>query len=344
MSDFAQRILAGQARRITLDLKKLVAENRITPQEADRLEELAEPAGQKRLFVNVLLVFGALMVVTGILALEPPLEVGLGLAVLATALGGMLVFRQQEEWGLLGQTLVLMGVLGVAGWVALRFDSMPAPWPGLVWPINTVLLLAGALAFRNAVLAAFVPIALASCIGAATGYWHATYALFMSEPALTVLIFGTLATLQFYLRPFIPAPFQMVAMVAARVSFFLANFGCWIGSLWGDWTGEIWLDPNLTWEQQEAWRQSAVHIPAAAFSVFWAVALIAALVAGIRAGRRFVSMTAIVFLSIHFYTQIFEFLAEMPLGFVLGGLSLVALGIGLVRFDRYLQGLTKKED
>lgn len=341
ITTLAANLATGRSRRIVLDLNRLVAERALTPEDADRLEAIAEPAGQSRLFANVLLVFGALMVVTGALALEPPLEVGLALALVSIGLGGFLVFRQRNEWGLLGQTLALMGVLGVAGWVALRFDAMPAPFPALVWPINAALLLAGALAFRNAVLAAFVPIALASCIGTATGYWHASYALFMAEPALSVLIFGALASAQFFFRDFIPAPYRFVAVVAARVSFLLANFGCWIGSLWGDTPGEIWQDANLSFEQQEAWRQSAIHIPAAAFSVFWALALIAALVAGIRAGRRFVSMTAIVFLSIHFYTQIFETLAEMPFGFVLGGLSLVALGIGVVRFDRWLQGAAK---
>lgn len=339
----ATRFAAGHSRRIILDLDRLVADGKIAAEEADRLEALGDPIGQKRLFANVLLVFGALMVVAGVLALQPPLEVGLALAVLAIGLGGLLVFRREEEWGLVGQTLALMGVLGVAGWIALRFDGLPAPLPALVWPINTALVLAGALAFRNAVLAAFVPIALASCIGTATGYWHASYALFMQEPALSVLVFGGLASAQFFFRDLIPAPWRFVAVVAARVSFFLANFACWIGSLWGDYPGELWQAPDLAWEQQEAWRQTAVFIPAAAFSVFWALALVAALVAGIRSGRRFVSMTAIVFLAIHFYTQVFELLAEMPFGFVLGGLSLVALGIGLVRFDRWLQGLTAKE-
>lgn len=342
MANLAAQFAAGRARRIVLELDRLVRENALTPEEADRLEALAEPAGQKRLFVNVLLVFGALMVVAGILALEPPLELGLALAAGAIAIGALLVYRQQAEWGLLGQTLALMGVLGVTGWVALRFDTLPAPLPGLVWPINAALLLAGALAFRNAVLAAFFPIALASCLGAGTAYWHASYALFMQEPAFSVLIFGGLASAQFFLRDFIPAPLQFVAIIAARVSFFLANFACWIGSLWGDYPGEIWQDPDLDWDMQQAWQETAIHIPPLAFSVFWAVALIAALVAGIRSGRRFVSMTAIVFLAIHFYTQIFELLAQMPFGFVLGGLSLVALGIAFVRFDRWLQTLSAK--
>lgn len=60
--------------RITLNLARLVAENRITIDEAKMLLGLAESSRVRRIMVNLLLIFGALMVVGGVLALKPTLE------------------------------------------------------------------------------------------------------------------------------------------------------------------------------------------------------------------------------------------------------------------------------
>ena len=322
--------------RITLDLPRLVADGQLTPEEADRLLTLAGPNRTQHVVANILLIFGALMSVAGILALEPPLEVGLFLALAALGTGGTLVFRARDEWGLLGQTLVLMGVLGLSGWAALRFEDLGGVWPVLTAPFIAVLTVSTAVVFRNGVLAALAPVALANLIGTGTAYWHASYALFVEEATISIVIFGSLSAGLFLLRHRLPDAYQLTALIMARVSFFLTNFAFWVGSLWGDRVGEIWAEGSDTdYEALTAWRQHALFIPETMFSIAWLVFLAVCIVVGLRTQRRFIANTAIVFLAIHFYTQIYETLLDAPGSLVLIGLSLVGFGFGLARFDRW---------
>lgn len=321
--------------RVTLDLTKLVADGALSAAEAERLRGLGEVAGRSRIIVNVLLIFGALAVTAGVLAFQPPLDVGLGLAIGAVSLGGVLIYRAKDEWGLLGQALVLMGVLGVCAWIGMRFNEFEAPWPSAIWPLVTLLTLAGAVCFRNAVLAALVPIALGHWVGSGTGYWHASYFLFVREATISIGVFTLLGVALFWGRARLPEAYNLVTTVMARVSFFLANFGFWIGSLWGDHPGELWATASMEHAERSAWREQAFYIPELAFSVGWAAFLIAAIVVGVRTQRRFISNTAIVFLAIHLYTQLFEVLGAQPLILVAGGISLIAFGVGLARFDRW---------
>src|SRR5689334_5201636 len=91
--------------RITLNLARLVAESRITMDEAEMLLGLAEGSRLRRIMVNLLLIFGALMVVGGVLALKPTLETGLALALGSLGVGTALFARGRRELGLLGRAL-----------------------------------------------------------------------------------------------------------------------------------------------------------------------------------------------------------------------------------------------
>ncbi len=324
--------------RVTLDLGQLVREGRLSQDEADRLVGMGETAAPRgRVLANVLFIFGALAVVAGVLAFQPPLDVGLGLAVGSTALGAILVFRAREEWGLLGHALTLMGVLGVGGWVLLRFRELGDPWPLYAWPTVAVLMIVGAVGLRNAVLAAFAPLAVGQALGTSTAYWHASYALFVREATISAVLFAAIASGLFWARGHLGEAYRLVATVAARVSFFLANFALWVGSLWGDYPGELWARRDRDYSEMDAWRENALFVPDTAFAILWAVFLVASLVIGVRTGRRFLANTSIVFLAIHFYTQLFEVLGAQPLSLVLGGLLLIAGGVGVARFDRWLR-------
>jgi len=331
MSNLASR-LSG---RVTLDLDRLVTEGSLSSDEAERLRALALPAQTNRILANVLLIFGALMLVAGVLTLRPAIDVGVGMAVGALLVGGLLIRLARHEWGLLGQTLVLMGVLGLGGWAALRFDGLGQPWPHLVAPFIASITIVGALASRNRVLAALSPTAVGGVIGAGTGYWHAAYALYISEATICVVLFTALAAVLYWSRPRWPAMLQESTLVAARVSFILANLGFWIGSLWGDYPGEMWFTSETVWSHDAAWRATAFHVADVAFSVGWAAFLVGALYIGLKTHRRFVANSAIVFLAIHLYTQFFERFYLHAEAAVAGGAGLIVLGIALFRFDRW---------
>ena len=104
-----------------------------------------------------------------------------------------------------------------------------------------------------------------------------------------------------------------VVLIPARVSFFMINFGFWVGSLWGDWVGEHFrFAEGYDYEQRTTWRETAVHINEIWFSLGWAAFLVVAIVWGLKKHNRFVTNTAIVFLAIHFYTQFHEFFGFNP--------------------------------
>ena len=111
----------------------------------------------------------------------------------------------------------------------------------------------------------------------------------------------------------------------------MVNFAFWVGSLWGDRIGEHWLAPSA-WSDRNAWREAATDIPEIVFTLGWAAFLIAMIVKVRRGG--FVSVTSIVFLAIHGYTQYFELLGANAASLVVGGIVLVGLAVAGARFFR----------
>lgn len=313
--------------RISLDLESLIADGHLTSAEATRLEALALPDRKNTLLINLFLIFGALSVAGGMIALVPNAATGLVLALLA--LGGAEFIRrgtQGESLKTLGTALMLMGTMGLAGWIGWEFQEMEnGTLPTL---LIAGVLTAAALWFRSAVIGAFAVLSVGAVLGSGTGYWHASYGLFVEEPTVTILVFGLLAGALYRIRNRAPA-WQALLTVAARTAIFMMNFGFWVGSLWGDRVGEHWLAPE-GWADRSAWRDSALNIPDYVFTLGWAGAL-AALITVTRRGS-FLSVTSIVFLAIHGYTQYFEYLGAKPETLVLGGLVLVGLAVGGARY------------
>ena len=54
-----------------------------------------------------------------------------------------------------------------------------------------------------------------ACLGAQAGYWHATYALAIYEPLLTILLFSALAFATYQLSHHLPAAYERLAIMAA---------------------------------------------------------------------------------------------------------------------------------
>jgi hypothetical protein len=310
--------------KVTLDLTRLLEQGKITQAEFDRLGALAAHETGSLAF-NILIGFGVAAVSVGAVALVPhPLTAAVvGAAVLAFGL--ILSLTRAEQWSLLAQICLCVGALIFAGGIVVIDEG------SLRSLVLVTMVFAGtAIAARSGLLMAAAVLALASCIGARTGYWHATYALSITEPTLTVVLFSLLALATYHLSKRLKSDYERLALMAARTSVFLVNFGFWIGSLWGDHLDLVRF-PDA----------GEIALPPWPFSVAWALALAATGVWATRAGRRWVVNVVAVFGAIHFYTQWFDKLGPTPLAFLLGGLLMLAFGFGLWTFNRRAEAAAK---
>jgi hypothetical protein len=309
--------------KITLDISKLVVDGKLTPAEAERLKAFASH-DTGSFGINILVAFGVIAVAAGAVALVPApataVLIGLVLfaAGLAIAAGGM------AQWGLLGQICLVLGALMFSGGVIAYGEGSLA-----ALLIVTAALTGAAIASRSSLLAVLAVLAASACLGARTGYSHATYSLAIFEPTLTVVLFSALAYATYIASQRLAADYERVALAAARTSVVLVNFGFWIGSLWGD---PLFLLRGL--DRRGMFRDSEAVIASGWFTAGWAIALIAIGAWGIKVNRRWVVNTAAVFGAIHFYTQWFERLGATPFSVLLGGLLLLAIAFALWTLNR----------
>lgn len=216
--------------RIILDLDALLANGQIDSSEAARLQGFALPDRRNGVLINILLIFGAISVAGGTIALVPNAITGLVLALVA--LGGAGFLRRSARGNsvkTLGMALTLMGTLGVAGWIGWEFREVD---DGTVPTVLIALVMtAAALWFRSALLAAFAVLSLGAILGSGTGYWHASYALFVEEPTITILVFGLLALGLYRARNTLSDAWNNLVTVAARTAMFMVNFAFgWVRS------------------------------------------------------------------------------------------------------------------
>jgi iron complex transport system permease protein len=325
---------ATELKSISLDLPALVAAGSLSSDEAFRLQAMAAPSRAVSTIVQVLCILGALALAAGVVVMDPSMTLGLLLALAALGFAAWVQATGKDDLSVLGNGMAIAGTFGLAGWFGLQFGEA---WPAVALNgLLTLITLASALWFRSRFMIAFVPLGLAAMIGSGTAYWHASYALFVSESLITVLLFGALSLLLFAAAPALQAVRAGQAVIAARVSWIMMNFGFWVGSLWGDHVGdhfaEMWSATGKTWEEMEAWRQTALYIPDWVFVAAWAAASIATIYA--LKNNRFAVNAAITFLAINAYTQFFERFADSAFVLVLGGASLMLFAWGLFLFDK----------
>ena len=317
--------------KITLDLSKLLEEGKLTPEEAERLKALAaHDTGS--LAINILVGFGVVAVSAGAVALIPTPATALALGIVVFALGLAFTFNRDERWSLLSQICLVVGALMFCGGVLALGDGALG-----AMLIVTAALAVAAIVARSGLLMATAVLALGACLGARAGYWHATYALAIYEPALTIVLFSALGLLTYFVSTRLRAEYERLALVAARTSVFMVNFGFWIGSLWGD---NLRLLRSIIHNDPKILTSGAGPdvISPFAFSIGWAILLIAAAIWGMRANRRWVVNVAAVFGAIHLYTQWFDRLGPGPLAFIVGGLLMLAFAYGLWALNRHFTG------
>jgi iron complex transport system permease protein len=303
--------------KVVLDLSRLLREEKISQEEFDRLSQLAaHDTGS--LALNILIGLGVIAVSGGFLALVHDVLAVAGVGGVLLAGGLALTYSGLRQWQVLATICLLVGALMLAGGIAtlggVGFGSL----------LLATLVLAGAgIGGRSNLLVGLAVLGLAGCLGASTGYWHATYALTITEPTFTIVLFSALALGAYLISRRLASDYEGLALTTARVSLFLVNFGFWIGSLWGD--------PLVLMKALNAHRaivatetRYEIVVPAMVFIVGWAVALAGVAAWGASANRRWVVNLAAVFGAIHFYTQWFERLGATPLSVLLGGILLLA--------------------
>ena len=292
--------------KVTIDLDQLLAEGKISQDEYDKFSQFAARDTASLAF-NILVGFGVAAVSGAALALLPTATTAIVLGLVVCAIGIALTYARYARWMVLANICVVVGALLFGGGAIVAGAGSIASFL-----IVAAAFAAAGIFARNALLIVLAVLALSSCLGARTGYLHATYFLGIDEPALTVVLFSAFSVVTYQLSKRLAADYQALALTAARTGVVLVNFGFWIGSLWGD--------------RVEA---GDMLIPDWVFAIVWALGLIATGAWGWRNNRRWVVNAAAIFGGIHFYTQWFERLGASAGTVLVGGLLALAFAIGL---------------
>jgi hypothetical protein len=301
-----------------------VEDGKLSPAEAERLRALAA-RDTGSFAINILVGFGIVAVSGGAVALAPTPVTALVLGLVVFAIGLALTFQGKEQWGLLAQICLVVGALMFSGGVlAIGSGALSAML------IVTAALAGASIVARSGLLAAAAVLALGACLGARSGYWHATYMLAIYEPLVTIVLFSLLALGTYYLSKSLAADGERVALIAARTSVFMVNFGFWIGSLWGD---DLVLIRMLLRGNRHVYSNAPAISPLA-FVIGWSCVLLGIGAWGVRENRRWVVNVAAVFGAIDFYTQWFERLGANPLSVLLGGILVLGFALGLWMFNK----------
>jgi iron complex transport system permease protein len=305
--------------KVTVDLDKLLRENRISPEEYAKLKG-SSAADTGSLALNILLGFGVIATAVGAMALVPSAHTSVVLGAGLVYAGMTVGQRSPKAWGVLSSILLLVGALMAGGGIMTLTKANPTGFVAV-----TGLLLGVGVMARSGLLISLGTLSLSPTIGVATFYGHATYSLVIQQPALTVILFSFFAWLAYRVSLRLELEFQRLAIISARTSLFLVNFGFWVGSLWGDMLGRGYRD----------WSGSgSATLPDWVFGIGWAAALISTGVWAARENRRWVVNLVAVFGAIHFYTQYFERLGGSPGTILLAGLGAIGIALALFRYNK----------
>lgn len=307
--------------KVVLDLSQLLEDGEITQAEAEKLKRLSVKSTGSLAF-NILIGFGVIAVAIGAILIVPNAVTGIILGAIVLGFGLVLLHYSPMEWGVLANICVILGALGLGGGVVYMTEG--SVWAFLGCAIGFAI---GGVIARSGLLIALAVIALSSVLGARTGYFHASYFLGIKEPTLTVIAFSLITLACYQVSLFVGAAYERLALMAARVSILLVNFGFWIGSLWGDRIEQL---SGFFGRSAE----NPIFIPRVAFVAGWALALIAFAVWAMANDRRWVVNVCAVFGAIHFYTQFFERLGPNPLAVLLGGVSALGIAIAIWQFNK----------
>lgn len=321
--------------KILIDVEELQQRGVLTPALALQLKQHAvSDTGSTA--INLLLAFGAVVVVAGAMSLMPTPTVALFFGIAFIGAGYFVTQKYAAQWGKLGSIWMIIGALLTAGALAALIGystqgDVTVERPFAAALVVTAVLTGAAMLAESRLLIALVPLAISGAIGGSTGYWHATYMISIREATITIILFTLLGLGGWFLARNLRSAQHDLAITFTRMCVILVNMGFWIGSLWGDRPGELWrvADENAITD-----TLSNPQIPDTTFIVAWALALLAAGAWGAKNGRRFLVNTVAVFGAIHFYTQWFEHLGADPLSVMIAGVATIGIGLTLWKYNK----------
>ena len=303
--------------KIVLNIKELLEEGKINQTEYDKLLSLSKNETGS-LALNLLIGFGIIMVCVGVITLTQSFSTSLIMGLLTFLIGLFIQFKGTKEWSVLSSCCSISGVLifigGMNIWLieAILSESVFLPLAMNVEILTTFILIASSVFLKSNILAAFSVLSIAQITGAGTDYFMASYTIWVSSPVVTIVLFSALAFFLYYLSRSTLSRYENILITGSRTSVLVANFGFWVGSLFGG--GDLEVSSEL-------------------ISMAWALALIGFAVWGWRANRRWVVIVSSIFGAIHFYTQWFTILEMEPASVVIGGVIAIGIGIGIKRLD-----------
>ena len=303
--------------KIVLNIKELLEEGKINQTEYDKLLSLSKNETGS-LALNLLIGFGIIMVCVGVITLTQSASTALIMGLLTFLIGLFIQFKGTKEWSVLSSCCSISGVLifigGMNIWLieAILSESVFLPLAMNVEILTTFILIASSVFLTSNTLAALSILSIAQITGAGTDYFMASYIIWVSSPVVTIVLFSALAFFLYYLSRSTLSRYENILITGSRTSVLVANFGFWVGSLFGG--GDLEVSSEL-------------------ISMAWALSLIGFAVWGWRANRRWVVIVSSIFGAIHFYTQWFTILEMEPASVVIGGVIAIGIGIGIKRLD-----------
>ena len=303
--------------KIVLNIKELLEEGKINQTEYDKLLSLSKNETGS-LALNLLIGFGIIMVCVGVITLTQSASTALIMGLLTFLIGLFIQFKGTKEWSVLSSCCSISGVLifigGMNIWLieAILSESVFLPLAMNVEILTTFILIASSVFLTSNILAALSILSIAQITGAGTDYFMASYTIWVSSPVVTIVLFSALAFFLYYLSRSTLSRYENILITGSRTSVLVANFGFWVGSLFGG--GDLEVSSEL-------------------ISMAWALSLIGFAVWGWRANRRWVVIVSSIFGAIHFYTQWFTILEMEPASVVIGGVIAIGIGIGIKRLD-----------
>ena len=303
--------------KIVLNIKELLEEGKINQTEYDKLLSLSKNETGS-LALNLLIGFGIIMVCVVVITLTQSASTALIMGLLTFLIGLFIQFKGTKEWSVLSSCCSISGVLifigGMNIWLieAILSESVFLPLAMNVEILTTFILIASSVFLTSNILAALSILSIAQITGAGTDYFMASYTIWVSSPVVTIVLFSALAFFLYYLSRSTLSRYENILITGSRTSVLVANFGFWVGSLFGG--GDLEVSSEL-------------------ISMAWALALIGFAVWGWRANRRWVVIVSSIFGAIHFYTQWFTILEMEPASVVIGGVIAIGIGIGIKRID-----------
>ena len=307
--------------KILLNIKELLEEGKINQAEYNKLLSLSKNQTGS-LALNLLIGFGIIMVCIGVITLTQSAFTALIMGLLTFLIGLFIQFKGTKEWSVLSSCCSISGVLiftaGINLWAFWVYDTDFLGFANSLDRLHaqiltTVILMVASAFLMSNILATLSILSIAQLVGAGTSYFTGSYAISVSSPVVTIVIFSVMAFLLYYLSRSILSRYENILITGSRTSVLVANIGFWVGSLWGG-GEELEVSPEL-------------------ISIAWALALIGFAVWGWRANRRWVVTVSSIFGAIHFYTQWFATLEMDPASVVIGGVIAIGIGIGIKRLD-----------